>query len=105
MRPRAIDDMLADLSRTRWRLIVVVVLFVIGTMIAGLVLGTAYVTRPLATVLDGISHVRDGDFKARVPTAHQDEIGALVDEFNAMVAALGAARAQLDHETEARLRI
>lgn len=102
---RATDDLEADLGRTRDRLIVVVVLFVIGTMIAGLVLGTAYVSRPVASVLDGIAHVRAGDFKSRVPPARQDEIGALVDEFNAMVAALGDARQQLEQETEARLRI
>jgi signal transduction histidine kinase len=102
---RALDDLEADLSRTRWRLIAVVVAFVAVTMAAGLLLGTAYVTRPLATMLDGVAHVRAGDFKARVPVVRADEIGALVDEFNAMVAALGQARAQIEQETEVRLRL
>jgi signal transduction histidine kinase len=102
---RAIDDLNADLERTRWRLIAVVVAFVAVTMISGLLLGTAYVTRPLATMLDGVAHVRDGDFKSRVALIRHDEIGALVDEFNTMVAALGEARQQIDHANEARLRV
>jgi signal transduction histidine kinase len=102
---RAIDDLKADLTRTRWRLIAVVVAFVAMTMVSGILLGAAYITRPLAILLDGIAHVRDGDFKLRVPLTRRDEIGALVDEFNAMVAALGQARQQIEHETEARLRL
>jgi signal transduction histidine kinase len=102
---RVIDDLRADLARTRWRLIAVVVALVAVTLAAGVLLGTAYITRPLATVLDGISHVRAGDFRSAVPLAHRDEIGALVDEFNAMVAALADARQRIDHETEARLRL
>src|SRR3954469_16766665 len=37
---RAIDDLEADLARTRWRLIAVVVAFVAVTMVAGVLLGT-----------------------------------------------------------------
>jgi signal transduction histidine kinase len=102
---RVIDDLKADLERTRWRLIAVVVAFVSVTMISGILLGTAYITRPLATLVDGMAHVRDGDFRSHVPPARHDEIGALVDEFNAMVARLGDARQRIDHETEARLRL
>ena len=102
---RVIDDLKADLSRTRWRLIAVVVAFVAVTMVSGILLGTAYITRPLATLLDGIAHVRDGDFKSRVPLARHDEIGALVDEFNTMVGTLGQARQLVEQETEARLRL
>jgi signal transduction histidine kinase len=102
---RVTDDLRADLARTRWRLIAVVVAFVAVTLVAGVLLGTAYITRPLATVLDGISHVRAGDFRSTVPLARHDEIGALVDEFNAMVAALVEARQRIEQETEARLRL
>ena len=102
---RGTDDLRADLARTRLRLIVVVAAFVAVTLVAGMLLGTAYITRPLATLLDGIAHVRAGDFRSRVPPAHHDEIGALVDEFNTMVEALGEARQQIEHETDARLRI
>jgi len=102
---RVIDDLKADLSRTRWRLIAVVVAFVAVTMVSGILLGTAYITRPLATLVDGIAHVRDGDFKSRVPLARHDEIGALVDEFNTMAQTLGQARLLIEQETEARLRL
>ena len=102
---RVTDDVRADLARTRWRLIAVVVALVAVTLAAGVLLGTAYVTRPLATVLYGISHVRAGDFRSTVPLAHHDEIGALVDEFNAMVDALALARQRIEQETEARLRL
>src|SRR5215468_169208 len=61
---RVTDDLRADLARTRWRLIAVVVALVAVTLAAGVLLGTAYITRPLATVLDGISHVRAGDFRS-----------------------------------------
>jgi signal transduction histidine kinase len=102
---RVTDDVRADLARTRWRLIAVVVALVAVTLAAGVLLGTAYVTRPLATVLDGINHVRAGDFRSPVPRAHHDEIGALVDQFNAMVDTLAEARQRIDRETEARLRL
>jgi signal transduction histidine kinase len=102
---RVTDDLEADLARTRLRLIIVVVAFVAVTLIAGLLLGTAYITRPLATMLEGIDHVRHGDFQSLVPLARHDEIGALIDEFNAMVEALGHARQRIEHETEARLRL
>jgi signal transduction histidine kinase len=102
---RAIDDLEADLARTRWRLIAVVVAFVAVTLIVGVLLGNVYITRPLATMLDGVAHVRAGDFKSRVPRVRHDEIGAVVDEFNAMAETLGQARQRIDQETEARLRI
>ena len=102
---RSLEDLDADLERTRLRLIVVVLAFVFGTLAAGVLLGTIYVSRPLATVLDGIAHVRDGDFKSRIAVPRHDEIGALVDEFNTMVAALAEARTRVEQETEARLRL
>jgi len=102
---RVIDDLKADLARTRWRLIAFVLAFAVVTMISGILLGTMYIVRPLAAVLDGIAHVRAGDFKSRVALARHDEIGALVDQLNAMVATLGEARLQIEQETEARLRL
>lgn len=103
VRPTA--DLDADLARTRWRLIAVVVAFVAVTMVAGLALGTLYVSRPVAAVIAGIRDVRHGDFRAPVSVRRHDEIGAVVDEFNAMVVTLAEARARVDAETEARLRL
>jgi signal transduction histidine kinase len=46
--------------------------------------------------------VRDGDGAVRVTARHSDDVGALVSEFNAMVAAVSDARARLEREIEAR---
>jgi hypothetical protein len=71
-------------------LIVVVVAFVAMTLIAGIALGTAYITRPLGSVLDGI---RDGDFKARVLVRELgDDHGSLVASSPAMTRVLDVAR-------------
>jgi len=102
---RPLTDQNADLARTRGRLIFVVVAFVAVTSAAGLLLGTYYVTRPIATVLAGIRHVRDGDFRSRVPAARPHEIGSLFDESNAMAAAIGEANARVEQATEARIRM
>jgi len=71
-------------------------------MVAGLVLGTLYVSRPIARLLEGVRHVRTGDFRAHVAPGRHDEIGGLVEEFNAMIAALSASRARIETEAEAR---
>jgi signal transduction histidine kinase len=102
---RPVTDLDADLARTRWRLIAIIAAFLAVTMVAGLVLGTAYVTRPVAAVLEGVRQIRHGEFRSPVPGARNDEIGALIDEFNAMVAALAEARGLVEQETEARLRL
>jgi signal transduction histidine kinase len=103
---RPLDDLDADLGRTKWRLLLTLAAFVAATMLTGVVLGTLYVQRPVARVLEGLRHVRRGDADAQVPAAtRMDEIGALVAEFNAMVVALDAARLRVDQEVEARLRL
>ncbi|HWU89586.1 MAG TPA: HAMP domain-containing sensor histidine kinase [Kofleriaceae bacterium] len=102
---RPVDDLAAALARTRERLLVTVVGFLLATMAAGLALGTLLVTRPIARLLDGMRHVREGDFRARVRPGHHDEIGRLVDEFNAMIGALAEERSRAEAEAEARARL
>ncbi len=102
---RPVTDLDADLARTRWRLIAIIAAFLLVTMVAGLGLGTAYVTRPVAAVLAGIRQIRQGDFRSGVSAARHDEIGALIDEFNEMVRALAEARGRVEQETDARLRL
>lgn len=102
-RPTA--DLTADLERTRDRLILALVAFLVATIAAGLVLGTLHVTRPIARLLEGVRHVRDGDYSTRVDPHRDDEIGTLVDEFNAMLAALAESRARIEAEAEARTRL
>ncbi len=99
---RPIDDLIGDLRRTRARLVLVVIAFLIATVAAGLVLGTIHVTRPITRLLEGVRHVRFGDFRSPVTAVRDDEIGQLVKEFNAMIDALAESRARTEHETEAR---
>lgn len=102
---RPADDLTEDLERTRNRLLLALGAFVVATMVAGMLLGTVHVSRPLARLLGGIRQVREGDFRARVEKSRDDEIGELVAEFNAMIAALEHARAQTETESEARERL
>ncbi|HVV85135.1 MAG TPA: HAMP domain-containing sensor histidine kinase [Kofleriaceae bacterium] len=102
---RPIDDLVADLARTRDRLVLTVVVFLVVTPVAGLVLGTIQVTRPIARLLAGVRQVREGDFRARVQIDHRDEIGKLADEFNAMLGVLDASRTRTEAEADARSRL
>ncbi|CAN5919139.1 hypothetical protein BH11MYX2_BH11MYX2_38560 [soil metagenome] len=102
---RSTDDIDADLARTLNRLLIVGVAFSVATMAAGLVLGTVTVTRPIASLLTGVRHVREGDFVTRVAEVRHDEIGELTNEFNRMIEALAASRGQFDTEAEARRRL
>jgi signal transduction histidine kinase len=102
---RPTDDMMNDLRRTRNRLLIALVLFLFAMMVAGLVLGTVHVSRPTARLLDGVRHVREGDFRTRVQPGRDDEIGKLVEEFNAMIATLAQSRARIETEAEVRSRL
>ncbi|HEY4180193.1 MAG TPA: HAMP domain-containing sensor histidine kinase [Kofleriaceae bacterium] len=102
---RSIDDIDADLARTLSRLVIVVVAFSVATMGVGLLLGTYAVTRPIASLLTGVRHVREGDFVTRVSEARHDEIGELTNEFNRMIEALAASRGKFETEAEARRRL
>lgn len=102
---RPTDDLVADLARTRNRLVVALLAFLVGTVAAGLALGTLYVSRPIARLLRGVRQVREGDFRARIIPGRADEMGQLVEEFNAMIAALASSRARIEAEAEARSRL
>jgi signal transduction histidine kinase len=102
---RPVTDLNAELDRTRWRMLAVVATFVAMTLMVGIVLGSVYVSRPIAALLGGVRSARGGDFRSPVPAGRRDEIGALVDEFNTMLTALGDARSQIEHEIEARVRL
>jgi signal transduction histidine kinase len=102
---RTTDDLVADLTRTRTRLFIALVAFVLGTLGAGLGLGTLYVSRPIARLVQGVRQVREGDFRARITPGRADEMGQLVEEFNAMIAALARSRERIEAESEARSRL
>ncbi len=102
---RPTDDLVADLHRTRNRLVLALAAFLFATLAAGLILGTIHVTRPISHLLDGVRHVREGDFRTRVQPGRNDEIGELVDEFNAMIAKLAEMRGRIEAEADARTRL
>lgn len=102
-RPTA--DITADLARTRNRLAIALAAFAVASVLTGLLLGTVHVTRPLARLLAGVRQVREGDFRARVQPGRDDEIGELVDEFNAMIATLAEMRSRIEAEAEAHARL
>ena len=62
---RPTNDLDADLERTRDRLLLALVTFLVATMAAGLVLGTIHVTRPIAKPARG----RASGARRRLPHA------------------------------------
>jgi len=102
---RPTDKMTADLARTRDHLILALLAFLAATIVTGLILGTIHVTRPIARLLEGVHHVREGDFRARVRPGRDDEIGRLVAEFNSMIATLAEMRDRIEAEANARAHL
>lgn len=102
---RPLDDLRADLRRTRSGIVLSVAGFALVSGALGLLLGTLYVRRPLIRLIDAMQRVRGGDLESAVPVGRADEFGAVALEFNAMLAELRAARARLRDETGARERL
>jgi signal transduction histidine kinase len=99
---RSLDELQRDLmSEIRTTLLSLATLLV-GLVAAGWVLSVAYVRRPLQDLVRAMRTVRAGDLTAQVGFGRQDEIGAAVAEFNAMMADLADARRRLVQEAETR---
>lgn len=102
---RPTNDLNADLERTRNRLIVALLAFLGTTVVVGMILGTVHVSRPIARLLAGVRHIREGDFRTTVQPGRNDEIGELVKEFNVMIGTLAQMRERIEAEAEARSRL
>jgi signal transduction histidine kinase len=102
---RPTEDLRNDLARTRTRLAIALLAFLVATVVTGTILGTIHVTRPIGRLLAGVRQIREGDFQARVRPGRKDEIGKLVDEFNIMIGALAHLRERIESEVEARTRL
>jgi signal transduction histidine kinase len=102
---RPVSDLERDLARTRIRLVTAMLALLLATAIAGLVLGTIHVSRPIGRLRDGIRQIREGDFRTQVQADRHDEIGELVVEFNRMIAALADERSRAEAEADARTRL
>ncbi|MFA6498838.1 MAG: HAMP domain-containing protein [Desulfurivibrionaceae bacterium] len=60
---------------------------------------TWLITRPVTRLLEATRAVRRGDYSVRAPTESQDELGRLMEGFNAMVLSLASAdKARLEKE-------
>jgi two-component system, NtrC family, sensor histidine kinase HydH len=99
---RPLDELRRDLdSETRGTVLSLVTL-VVALAVAGWLLSSRYVRRPLLDLVLTMRAVRAGDLSAKVSFKRVDEMGEAVSEFNAMVAELADARRRLIAETEAR---
>jgi two-component system, sensor histidine kinase YesM len=64
---------------------------------------TAFIERPLHTLIDGLTRVEGGDLKVSLTTVRQDEFGFLYSHFDRMVASLDSTMTRLvEQETLVR---
>jgi signal transduction histidine kinase len=99
---RSLRDLGRDLRMTQLAWLASLLVAGLAILSIGRVAGRHFVTAPLASLGAAMREVRDGDGAVRVTARHSDDVGALVSEFNAMVAAVSDARARLEREIEAR---
>jgi two-component system NtrC family sensor kinase len=85
------DAVVAVRRRTLWTMALLVAFT--GTMAAVLV--QRLVHRPMRRIHEGTERLARGDLEARIEVRDQDELGDLASAFNAMVAELKAARAEV----------
>lgn len=99
---RPLSDLQEDLDDTLGLIALTGGLFVLLAAVASWLVGTIYLTHPLAQLLEGIRLLRAGAASTPLVEAGDLEIAALASEFNGMTRDLAAARAALDQEVEAR---
>jgi signal transduction histidine kinase len=102
---RPLDDVRHDLRATSRGVASSLIVFIIASTMLGVVLGTVYITRPLANMVAAMLRVRDGDLEVEIEPHGRDEVGQLSEQFNAMVADLRTARSRIEKETESRRRL
>jgi signal transduction histidine kinase len=102
---RPLDEVKRDLDATRRGIGLSVALFVLTSAVLGLLLGTVYISQPLARMAKAMRQVRGGDLTSALSIDRRDEVGALAQEFNVMVAELHEVRRRLEQETESRQRL
>lgn len=98
-----LDETLADYRRSRNRALAAVLLVLLGVAAAAWRAGRA-ILEPIRGLADAARGVAAGDDSRRAPETGPREIAAVAREFNRMVQASSAARAQL-HASEAHYRL
>lgn len=105
---RRLDDMRADLARTRRAVATTAVAAILLLAIVTVVVATVVVKRPLTKTMTAMRAVKAGDLDAVgavVDVDSNDELGEIAREFNALVRALRDSRRQVDEEQELRRRL
>jgi adenylate cyclase len=86
---RSLDQALAPFERL-YRILVVLMVFVLALSVAGGVLIARTVTRPVRTLVEGAKRIEQGDYHHQISIAQKDEIGRLAEAFNQMTRGLAA---------------
>lgn len=73
----------------------VMYLFIFSVFIAGTVLLSNQLTKPLKIIQAGLSKISSGNMENKVPVTSRDEIGSLAKAYNEMVSRLDDARQEL----------
>lgn len=96
------EELRRDLIETAWSTLVSLLALVVVISIVTWVLVEAYVRRPASSLQDSMHRVRAGDLRATVLHERNDELSALVAEFNALLGELASTRERLAAEAESR---
>jgi len=99
---RSLDEAKGDLEFEARQTIFSLATLVVGLVVAGWILASVYVRRPLLELVQAMRAVRAGNLSAKAALRRPDEMGAAITEFNAMTADLLEARRRLIAEADAR---
>jgi len=102
---RALHEMRRDLDVTRRNLEISVIAFILIAAPVCTIIGLAYIGWPLKRLTDGMARIKDGNFSPLPLKNHQDEVGMLLEAFNAMATELETARSKLKEEAQSRRHI
>ncbi|MFZ2449236.1 MAG: ATP-binding protein [Methylovulum miyakonense] len=102
---RALHEMRRDLDVTQRNLGISVISFILIAAPLCTIIGLTYIGWPLKRLTDGMARIKDGNFSPLPLKNHQDEVGMLLEAFNAMATELETARSKLKEEAQSRRHI
>lgn len=101
-----LSGMRADLDATRGRVVLSAAAFLLVVVVISLTVSRVWVSAPLSRMIDQMRRVRAGDLSTSPsPRRRRDEIGATLDEFDALVEDLARTRNQLEDQEERRRKL